>query len=358
MSLEARDGFWRGRRVLITGHTGFKGGWLALWLQQLGARVTGLSLAPAAQPALFEVARVAEGIDSRIGDIRDAGAVTQAMAAAAPEIVFHMAAQALVAEGYAEPVDTYATNVLGTARVLEATRGVPAVKAFVSVTSDKCYRNREGAQGSREGDPLGGPDPYSSSKACAELVTSAYRDAFLRASGVAVASVRAGNAIGGGDWAAHRLVPDLVGAFSRGEAARLRRPDAIRPWQHVLDPLAGYLALGRALLEQGERRAQAWNFGPDARDAASVEQFARRVATAWGGGARVEIERGSFPHETATLMLDASKARAELGWRPRWPLDQAIEATVAWYRAWLARQDMRAFTLGQIAAYGEAQVAA
>jgi CDP-glucose 4,6-dehydratase len=317
-----------------------------------------LSLAPHTRPALFAEARIAEGVESRIADVRDAAAVTEAVEAAAPEIVFHLAAQALVGEGYAAPVDTYATNVLGTVHLLEALRAAPGVKAFVGVTSDKCYENRETQRAYREDDPLGGHDPYSSSKACAELAIAAYRNSFMRERGVAIASVRAGNAIGGGDWAPHRLVPDLVSAFSRGEMARLRRPAAVRPWQHVLDPLAGYLILGRKLLEQGERYAQAWNFGPLEEDAATVALFAERMATAWGNGARAVPEQSAFPHEATTLRLDVTKARSALGWQPRWRLDVAISATVDWYRAWHAKQDMRAFSLAQIASYSKAEALA
>jgi CDP-glucose 4,6-dehydratase len=352
------DGFWRGRRVLLTGHSGFKGGWLALWLHSLGARVTGLSLAPQTRPALFDVARIAEGIDSRIGDVRDASAVNQALRSASPEIVFHLAAQALVAEGYAAPVDTYATNVLGTVQILEAVRAAPSVKALLAVTSDKCYDNREIQRGYREDEPLGGRDPYSSSKACAELVTSAYRESFLRQKGVAVASARAGNTVGGGDWSPHRLVPDLVSAFVGGETAGLRRPGAVRPWQHVLDPLAGYLILGQKLLTDGQRFAQAWNFGPLEEDATTVGDFAGRFAKAWGGGARAVSEPAQFPHEAATLRLDATKARSALGWQPRWRLDAAIEATVEWYCAWHAKKDMRSFSLAQIERYCKAEAVA
>jgi CDP-glucose 4,6-dehydratase len=297
-------------------------------------------------------------MESRIADVRDPAAVTETVRAAAPEIVFHLAAQALVVEGYAAPVDTYATNVLGTVHVLEALRAAPGAKAFVGITSDKCYENRETERAYREDDPLGGHDPYSNSKACAELAIAAYRDSFMRQRGVAVASVRAGNAVGGGDWAPHRLVPDLVSAFARGETAHLRRPSAVRPWQHVLDPLAGYLLLGRRLLEHGERYAQAWNFGPLEEDATTVGAFAERVAKAWGDGARAVPQQTDFPHEATTLKLDVAKARTVLGWQPRWRLEAAIGATVDWYRAWHAKQDMRAFSLAQIARYSEAQVLA
>lgn len=350
-ALDLGGAFWRGRRVFVTGHTGFKGSWLALWLRALGARVTGYALAPAAAPCLYEAARAGDGIRSVIGDLRDASALGAALRDAQPEIVFHLAAQSLVGTGYAAPVETYSTNVIGTAHLLEQVRAAPSVRAVVGVTSDKCYDNRERAQGYREDEPLGGRDPYSSSKAAAELVIAAYRDSFLRARGVAVASARAGNAIGGGDWAADRLVPDLLAAFARGEAAMLRRPKAVRPWQHLLDPLAGYLALGRQLLEHGDLYAEAWNFGPRESELVTVAQLAEQVAAAWGHGARTAVSTAETPHEARTLQLDASKAHARLGWQPRWNLAAAVQATVEWHRAWIAGQDMHAYSRGQIERY-------
>jgi CDP-glucose 4,6-dehydratase len=351
-ALDLGASFWRGRRVFVTGHTGFKGSWLALWLRALGAEVTGFALAPAAMPNLFEIARTGEDVRSVIGDLRDPVAIGRALRDSNAEIIFHLAAQALVGAGYAAPVDTYSTNIMGTVHLLEAVRGAASVRAFVGVTSDKCYDNRERRQGYREDEPLGGRDPYSSSKAGTELVIAAYRDAFLRQRGIAVASARAGNAIGGGDWGDGRLVPDLLAAFARGEPAELRRPQSVRPWQHVLEPLAGYLVLARKLIEGGEAYAEAWNFGPPDGELVSVERLAREIAAAWGEGAQTRVAaQAAAPHEAGLLQLDAAKARARLGWRPRWNLDAAVRATVEWHRDWLAGADMRARTLGQIDQY-------
>ena len=353
--MEALDlSFWRGRRVFLTGHTGFKGSWLALWLRALGAEVTGYALPPATRPSLFEVARVESGIRSCIGDIRDGAALGRALDEAQPEIIFHLAAQALVGAGYAQPVETYAVNVVGTAQVLECARRARGLRAVIGVTSDKCYDNRERPEGYREHEPLGGRDPYSSSKAGAELVIAAYRESFLRPQGIAVASARAGNAIGGGDWAPDRLVPDLLAAFARAEPAVLRRPTSVRPWQHVLDPLAGYLALGRALLQEGEKFAEAWNFGPSGDGLVEVGEIARRLCALWGKGARCVESKALTPHEAHLLHLDAGKARERLGWRPRRDLDAALLATVDWQRAWLSGSDMRAFTLQETERYGAA----
>ena len=277
--------FWQGRRVFLTGHTGFKGTWLALWLQQLGAQVTGYALSPATSPNLYGLAQVADGMTSIFGDVRDPSALASALKAAQPEIVIHMAAQALVRYGYQNPVETYATNVMGTVNVLEAVRACPSVRSIVCVTSDKCYDNKEWFWGYRENEALGGYDPYSSSKAAAELVTSAYRDSYLRDQGVGVASARAGNVIGGGDWAADRLVPDVLRAFAEGRPALIRNPDAIRPWQHVLEPLSGYLSLAQHLHEKPIEIAGAWNFGPYDADAKSVRKVVEKLAAAWGGGA-------------------------------------------------------------------------
>lgn len=342
--------FWRGRRVLVTGHTGFKGGWLSLWLQQMGAEVTGLSLAPPATPNLFEVARVADGMTSVIGDIRDPGAVHDVMERAEPEVVLHLAAQALVRASYADPVDTFATNVVGTATVLAAARR-QGVRAVVSVTSDKCYENREQVWGYRETDPMGGHDPYSASKGCAELVTASFRRSFFSTSGSArLASARAGNVIGGGDWSADRLVPDVVRAFSTGEPVVIRNPGAVRPWQHVLEPLSGYLVLVERLLTDGDAVADGWNFGPGDNDARTVGWVVERLAERWGAGASWRIEPGG-PHEAHRLRLDCSKASVELGWRPRLGLGECLDWVIDWYRAHAAGADMRAVTLEQIDAY-------
>jgi CDP-glucose 4,6-dehydratase len=349
--------FWRGRRVLVTGHTGFKGGWLSLWLECLGAEVTGYALAPATSPNLYESAKVASGLkESVFADIRDLNRLCEVIRGARPEFVIHMAAQPLVRASYADPIETYSVNVVGTATLLEAIRRAGGVRALISVTSDKCYENRESARGYRESDPMGGFDPYSSSKGCAELVTAAMRTSFFHPASwpdhrVAIASARAGNVIGGGDWAEDRLVPDLIRAFTAGRAAAVRHPEAVRPWQHVLEPLSGYLGLAERLFEDGPAYAEGWNFGPEESDAKQVDWVAHRMGALWGEGARFEGDRGAHPHEATFLRLDCSKARARLGWRPRWQLDRALEETVAWYRAFYRGADMRALSVGQIEAY-------
>lgn len=342
--------FWSQRRVLITGHTGFKGGWLALWLSELGAEVHGLALDPPTTPNLFTVAQVATCLAShRLGDVRELSVVTAALAAAQPDIVLHLAAQPLVRAGYADPVGTYAANVMGTVHLLEAVRQCPSVRAVVVVTTDKCYDNREWVWPYRECDALGGHDPYSSSKAAAELVTQAYRQAFLAESGVQVASVRAGNVIGGGDWAADRLIPDVLRALDAGVAVSLRSPHAIRPWQHVLEPLAGYLQLAERLYAQETACATAWNFGPDAADAWPVEQVVRWLCE--HSGVRWQADTHTGPHESVVLNLDSAQARTRLGWRPRWTLPHALAQTVAWHHAWRAGADMQQVTRQQIRTY-------
>ena len=348
--------FWRGRRVLVTGHTGFKGGWLCLWLQSMGAKVTGYSLAPQSQPSLFEAAGVAQGMTSITGDILDRERLRGVIGEAQPEIVFHMAAQALVRQSYAEPVETYAANVMGTVHLLEGVRQVGGIKAVINITSDKCYENREWPWGYREIDPMGGYDPYSSSKGCAELVTSAYRSSYFNPGryaehGVALASVRAGNVIGGGDWAEDRLIPDMVRAIARNEALLIRHPKAIRPWQHVLEPLAGYLLLATKLWDHGPRFAEGWNFGPRDDDARPVSWVADRLAREWGGNARWAVAPGEQLHEAGYLKLDCSKAWSLLGWQPNWDLPTGLSQAVAWYKAHLSGMDMRQFTLAQIAEY-------
>ena len=342
--------FWRGKKVLLTGHTGFKGSWLSLWLQQLGAEVHGLALAPPTQPSLFEVARVGQRMTETRGDIRDFDTVQACMAGFAPHIVIHMAAQSLVRPSYSDPVATYATNVMGTVHVLEAARRCGSVRALVNVTTDKCYENREWVWGYREDEAMGGHDPYSSSKGCAELATAAYRRSFVGAAGngLAVASARAGNVIGGGDWATDRLVPDTLRAFERGEAVVLRNPHATRPWQHVLEPLSGYLLLAQRLFEDGQAYAEGWNFGPRDEDAQPVQTIVQRLATDWGAGARWQVDAGEHPHEAHWLKLDISKARARLGWQPRWTLAQALGHITTWHRAWRAGHDMQALCLQQI----------
>lgn len=348
--------FWRGKRVLVTGHTGFKGSWLSLWLQSMGAEVSGLALAPPTQPSLFVEAAVANGMQSIKGDIRDLDVVTAAMAQVRPEIVLHLAAQPLVRRSYVDPIETYGTNVMGSLHVFEAARKVGTVRAIVNVTTDKCYQNREWLWGYREDEPMGGFDPYSSSKGCSELLTSAYRQSFFNGQGIALASARAGNVIGGGDWAEDRLVPDILRAFERGEPVVVRNPGAIRPWQHVLEPLSGYLALAERLYDEGQAWAEAWNFGPEDRDALPVEWILNHMVAAWGGDARWTLDAGQHPHEATYLKLDISKVRARLGWSPRWSLPAALEQIVAWHRAWMAGSDMRDHCLAEIARYTEISV--
>jgi CDP-glucose 4,6-dehydratase len=349
MSSSVDPTFWRGRSVLVTGHTGFKGAWLSLWLQSLGASVTGLSLDIPTQPSLYELVRVGEGMaDSIPCDIRDPLAVTSALGKARPEIVIHMAAQPFVRRSFAQPRETYETNVMGTVNVLDAIRACEGVRAVLIVTSDKCYENREPERGYRETDPIGGHDPYSSSKGAAELVTSAYRRSFFsNPDGPRVASARAGNVIGGGDWGEDRLIPDIVRAALAGETLRLRHPAAVRPWQHVLSPLGGYLLLSQALCESPEH-ACPWNFGPDERDARTVEWVVQRVSELWPGGVQWERDEGDHPHEAHFLKLDSSRARERLGWRAPLGLEQGVEATVEWYEAWQGGGDMHEKTLGQI----------
>ncbi|MDD3328283.1 MAG: CDP-glucose 4,6-dehydratase [Zoogloea sp.] len=347
--------FWLGRRVFITGHTGFKGSWLSLWLQAMGAEVSGYALAPSTTPALFEVAGVAGGMRSTIGDVRDYSALAAALAAARPEIILHLAAQPLVPLSYADPVATFATNAMGTVHVLEAIRHVPGIKAAVVVSSDKCYENREQHQGYRESDPMGGHDPYSASKGCTELIVASYRRSFLAAQGIALASARAGNVIGGGDWTASRLVPDVLAAFARGEPVTLRNPGAIRPWQHVLDPLSGYLSLAERLVGEGAAFAEGWNFGPSDRDAKTVAWVVEALASAWGPDARWAATAEPQVHEAQLLKLDCSKARARLGWQPRWSAETALARSLDWYQAWQKGADMHAYTLNEIAAFGGIQ---
>jgi len=344
--------FWRGKRVFLTGHTGFKGSWLSMWLQSLGAQVHGLALEPPTTPNLFTVAQVAAGMASHtLGDIRDLATVQQAMQAAQPHIVIHMAAQPLVRQSYAEPVETYATNVMGTVHVLESVCHMPSVKAIVVVTTDKCYENKEWLWGYREDEPMGGHDPYSNSKGCAELVTSAYRRSFLQGQGIAVASVRAGNVIGGGDWAADRLVPDILRAFEQNQPVIIRNPHATRPWQHVLEPLKGYLTLAQHMYTSGQDFAEGWNFGPKDDDARPVQWIVEHMVASWGNGASWQLDGGTHPHEASYLKLDVSKAKARLGWQPRWGLENSLSAIVKWHQAYKSHQDMRTISLSQIAQY-------
>ncbi|MBX9629214.1 MAG: CDP-glucose 4,6-dehydratase [Burkholderiales bacterium] len=347
--------FWRERRVFLTGHTGFKGGWLSLWLESLGAKVTGYSLAPPTTPSFYLAGRVETGVNSITGDIRDQDQLKEAMSRADPEIVFHLAAQSLVRASYTTPVETFATNVMGTAHVLEAARSCRSLKSVVVVTSDKCYENREWVWPYREDEAMGGHDPYSASKGCTELVTAAFRRSFFSNSGGSahafVGSARAGNVIGGGDWAFDRLVPDIVRAASAGQPVRIRNPRAVRPWQHVLEPLSGYIALAENLALEGQAFATGWNFGPWESDTRPVEWIARKVVENWGDGASWILDAASHVHEAHLLKLDSVKARTLLGWRPRLDLETALAWTVSWYKAHAKGEDMRRFSLDQIRQY-------
>ncbi|MDP2821763.1 MAG: CDP-glucose 4,6-dehydratase [Sulfuritalea sp.] len=353
VSAAGNPDFWRGRRVFVTGHTGFKGAWLSLWLQRVGAGVTAFSLDPPTQPNLFDTARVAAGMDSRRGDIRDFDALAKALRDSGASIVFHLAAQATVAGGYDDARETFATNLTGTVNLLDAIRECPGVEAAVIVTSDKCYAPASNGRALAESAPMGGRDPYSASKSCAEIAVQSWRESFFADAGAPrVATARAGNVIGGGDWGAHRLLPDMVRAFAAGEALSLRMPDAIRPWQHVLDALHGYLLLAENLAgRDGVRFARGWNFGPNDADHRSVAEIAQRAAAIWGDGAACICAADNFQKETLTLRLDASHARRELGWRSHWPLDTALRRTVEWYRAWTRHEDMRTVTLSQLDDY-------
>lgn len=345
--------FWQGKRVLVTGHTGFKGAWLSLLLQRLGATVSGYALEPPTDPSLFQLCRLDQSMRSIVGDIRDARAVARTVDETQPEIVIHMAAQALVRRSYCDPVETFSTNVMGTVHLLDAVRHGPSVRAVVVVTSDKCYENREWPWAYRENEPFGGHDPYSASKACTELVAAAYRKSFFSADGESgdsplIASARAGNVIGGGDWAADRLIPDCMRAMMSGQTIRIRNPKSIRPWQFVLEPLGGYLLLAERLCCEGRDFAEGWNFSPDDSEAKPVEWIVPRVIAAWGPSANWSLDGGVHPHEAYFLKLDASKARARLGWRPRTNLAQALQRTTQWYKRYHAGEDPRAVTLEQI----------
>ncbi len=348
--------FWAGKTVLLTGHTGFKGSWLSLWLQSMGANVIGYALPPPTHPSLYVAANVASGMTSIEGDIRDFSAFSNVLAKYQPEIVIHMAAQSLVRASYAKPVETYSTNVMGTVHLLEAARQADSVRAIIIVTSDKCYENREWVWGYRENEAMGGYDPYSNSKGCAELATSAYRNSYFNPKrfaehGVALASVRAGNVIGGGDWAEDRLIPDIMRAIVQDKPVQIRNPDAVRPWQHVLEPLSGYLMLAKRLWEDGATYSDAWNFGPNDEDTKPVSWIVDHLTKAWGEGARWVLDGREHPHEAHYLKLDCSKAKSCLGWQPRWHLEEALNAIIDWHHAYQAGKDMREITQRQIAMY-------
>ena len=349
--------FWSGKRVFLTGHTGFKGGWLSLWLSSMGAKVTGYALAPNTSPNFFDEVQI-DGVleKSYIDDIRDLEKLQNAMADTKPEIVIHMAAQPLVRYSYANPVETYATNVMGTVNVLESIRSLNCVRVAVIVTTDKCYENRERVAGYREDEPMGGYDPYSSSKGCAELVTSAYRQSYFSPEKfnqhrVAVASARAGNVIGGGDWSEDRLIPDAIKAFEINQTLIIRNPLATRPWQHVLEPLSGYLILAQALYQEGAKFDGGWNFGPRDEDARSVSEVISLLVEKWKSGASWKQDKGEQPHEAHSLRLDCSKARNQLNWIPKWNLEQAIEKITQWHNAHYQKFNMHDFSLQQIADY-------
>lgn len=345
--------FWNKKKVLITGHTGFKGSWLSILLHRLGSDVYGYALEPPTNPSLFNEAKISELVTSQIGDIRDYKKLSGFIQTCKPEIIIHMAAQPLVRESYKNPVETYEVNVMGTVNLFEAARHTPGIKAILNVTTDKCYENKEWYWGYRENEPMGGYDPYSNSKGCSELVTSAFRNSYFNPEeyerhGVAIASARAGNVIGGGDWATDRLIPDFIRAISNGEKLKIRNPLAIRPWQHVLEPLSGYLTLAANLYSYGPEFNGAWNFGPDDSDAKNVEWIAGRFFELWGKGFSYSIDKNPQPHEASYLKLDCSKAKAELGWYPQWNLEKALESTVEWYKTWLAGEGIRSFTEIQI----------
>lgn len=350
--MELNNSFWNDKSVFLTGHTGFKGSWITLWLQHLGARVAGYALEPTASPCMYMSARVADGMKSTFGDVLDSNGLQAAMKSAQPEIAFHFAAQPLVRASYVDPVRTYAVNIMGTVNFLEAVRQTPSVRSAVVITSDKCYENRDITRGYREKDPMGGSDPYSSSKGCAELVVSAYRRSFFSEGRVALASVRAGNVIGGGDWSTDRLIPDIVRAFAAERPLRIRYPEAVRPWQHVLEPLRGYLMLAERLWEHGSEYACGWNFGP--RDAWPVMDVVRHCADLWGSGARWIADSSPNPHEDRYLKLDSSKAKSLLGWVPALDIETSLQWTISWYRSFInGETDMRTFTEAQIRDYEE-----
>jgi CDP-glucose 4,6-dehydratase len=347
--------FWRGKKVFLTGHTGFKGGWTALVLESFGAKVKGYSLPAPSEPSLFQEAGIEKSLQHQIGDIRDLETLRKSLAEFQPEIVLHMAAQPLVRESYVNPLETFSTNVMGTAHILEAIRTTKSVRSVVIVTTDKCYENREWLWPYREDEAMGGKDPYSSSKGCAELVTSSYRFSFFQNKGdqsTYIATARAGNVVGGGDWAKDRLVPDLIRTFMKGESQRIRSPKAIRPWQHVLEPISGYLLLAEKLFTEGKKYAEAWNFGPQESDTREVSYVVDQLVKLWGPPAKWELDGDEHPHEASLLKLDISKAKHLLEWKPKWHIDQCLDLTAGWYKAYYKNpKAARALCLEQIHSY-------
>jgi len=342
--------FWQGKRVFLTGHSGFKGSWLSLWLFSLGAEVKGYSLNPPTSPSLFNEAKIDSIIESCLGDIRDQDTLYKSMVPFNPDILIHMAAQPLVRYSYDEPIETYEVNVIGTAKVLEVARSCSNLKAIINITTDKCYENDGRTQGYKENDSMGGYDPYSSSKGCAELVASSYRRSFLQDQGIGLASVRAGNVIGGGDWANDRLIPDILKSFENGSSVFVRNPKATRPWQHVLEPLSGYLVLTQKLYQNPEKYAEGWNFGPNEQDVKSVDWILDKMILKWPGSSW-ELDKSSSPHEAGFLKLDISKAKSKLGWNPLWSLSDTLEKIVNWHQAWLHKEDIQTICLEEIEKY-------
>ena len=342
--------FWQGKRVFLTGHTGFKGSWLSMWLFSLGAEVKGYALNPRTSPSLFNEAEVSSIINSQIGDIRDQDTLYKSMTAFNPDILIHMAAQPLVRYSYAAPIETYEVNVIGTAKVLEVARSCQNLKAIVNITTDKCYENDGRSEGYKENDPVGGFDPYSSSKGCAELVASAYSRSFLYEKGIGVASARAGNVIGGGDWADDRLIPDILRCFEKNESVIIRNPQATRPWQHVLEPLAGYLILAQKLYEKQRKYSESWNFGPNEKDVKSVDWILDWMILKWPNSSW-ELDPNFSPHEADFLKLDISKAKSKLGWHPVWELSKTLEKVIIWHHAWLKKEDMLSACFNEIREY-------
>ncbi len=351
--MQIKDNFWKNKKVLITGHTGFKGSWLCLWLNSLGADITGYALEPPTDPSLYKLCKINELVNSVISDIRDLSVLQSAIQSSEPEIIIHMAAQPLVRESYLNPTETYMTNVMGTVNLLNSIRNCNSVRVIINVTTDKCYDNKEWFWGYRENEPLGGYDPYSSSKACSEIVTSAFRNSFFNIKNydthrVAVASARAGNVIGGGDWADDRLIPDCIRSILDNKEIHIRNPNATRPWQHVLDPLSGYMTLAEKLYNYGPEYSEAWNFGPNDDDARSVEWVVKNLCSKWGNKASYVIDNGTHPHEANYLKLDISKAKSRLSWAPTWDINTAIEKTIEWSKAYFKNEDLRECCLKQI----------